>query len=156
MSFKKKYLMRDLFIFYFIGVTYVFIEVLFRGYSHWSMFILAGLCSLIIDKLNNIYSFEMDILLQCTISTIVCSILEGIFGLIFNIGLGLNIWNYSNMTTPVFFYDQISLVFSIAWFFLSFICILSCDAINYYIFDLYEQPYYKIFSKEFLRFPKKK
>ena len=75
--------------------------------------------------------------------------------MILNVILNMNIWNYSYLNTPVFFYEQVSLLFSIAWFFLSFVCIVICDAINYYIFDLYEQPYYKIFSKEIFRLPKK-
>lgn len=155
MTLFKKKMLHDIFIFYIIGVTYIFIEVLFRGYSHYSMFILAGICALFIDKLNNTYSFDMDLLLQCTMSTIYCSLLEGLFGIILNIGLNLNIWDYSNLNTPTFFHGQVSLVFSLAWFFLSFICIILCDAINYYIFDLYEQPYYKLFGKIIFRLPKK-
>ena len=150
----KKKLLRDAFIFYFIGVTYIFIEVLFREHSHWSMFLLAGICAMFIDKWNNVYSFNMDLLLQLILSTIVCSLLEGCFGVIFNILLGLNIWDYSNLSTT-FFFGQVSLVFSLAWFGLSFICILVCDAINYYIFDLYEQPYYKIFGKVIFKLPLK-
>lgn len=153
MKLNGKKLLRDAFIFYFIGVTYVFIEVLWRGCSHYSMFILAGICAMFMDKLNNKFSYNMDLLLQCILSTIVCVLLEGCFGVIFNIWLGLNVWDYSALTTPTFFWGQVSLVYSFAWFLLSIICIMVCDAINYYIFNLYGRPHYKLFGKTIIEFP---
>lgn len=150
-----KKLIRDIFLFFIIGIIYVFIEILFRGYSHWSMFILAGICGVFIDKLNNVFSYDFDIVLQCSICAFFCSILEGYFGVLFNIILDCNIWDYSNVPGPVFFCGQVSLLFSFIWFLLSFVCIIICDSINYYIFNLYEQPYYKLFGRILFKLPNK-
>lgn len=61
-----------------------------------SMFILACICGVFfIDTPNNIYSFELDYGLQILISiisTILCTIGEGITGLIVNTWLDLNVW----------------------------------------------------------------
>ena len=35
------------------GLTYVLIELLFRGRSHWSMFLVGGICFTLIGGLNN-------------------------------------------------------------------------------------------------------
>ena len=60
-------LLCHLFIFLFSGSVYYSIEVIFKKshMSHWSMFLLAGFAGLFfIDGLNDLFSFEMDYLLQ--------------------------------------------------------------------------------------------
>ena len=106
-----------------------------------------------IDQINNKFSFNVDLLLQTTIGTVICSVLEGLFGLVLNVWLNLNIWDYSNLSTPSFFYGQVNLLFCLAWFALSCVGIILCDAINYYVFDLYVRPYYKLFGKVVFRLP---
>lgn len=34
------------------GTVYYLMEIIWRGYSHWSMFALSGVCFIIIDLLN--------------------------------------------------------------------------------------------------------
>jgi len=65
---------------------------------------------------------------------------EGISGLILNVWLKLNIWDYSN-TPCKFFFDQCSIPFSFAWYFLSGICILIDDTIRWVLFGE-EKPHY--------------
>lgn len=41
------------------GLTYVLIELLFRGRSHWSMFLVGGICFVLIGGLNNWVPLEL-------------------------------------------------------------------------------------------------
>lgn len=64
------YLLCHLFIFIFSGTVYYGMEVLFKKShtSHWSMFLLAGFAGLFfIDGLNDMFSYDMDYLLQILI-----------------------------------------------------------------------------------------
>ena len=89
------------------------IECFYRGYSDISMFILAGLLGVFcIDTPNNIWSFNLDYRLQVLISTIFCTVGEGITGLIVNVWLGLNVWNYSNLW-GTFFFGQCNIFFCV-------------------------------------------
>ena len=72
------------------GSVYVFIEMLFRGYSHISMFILGGICGILIGGLNNWYNWDMPIVKQMIYSGIIITCLEYITGYIVNIKLNRN------------------------------------------------------------------
>lgn len=113
----KTELKRDLIIFFIFGIMYVTIEVLFRGYSHISMFILGGLCGLIIGHLDE-WMPKISIIKQCILGSIIITLLEFVFGYILNIKLGLNIWDYSNLKFNIM--GQVSLLFTGAWIILSF------------------------------------
>lgn len=72
-------------------------EVFFRGYSHWSMFLLAGIVFILIGLLNELWEWTDSILEQIITGTLIATIAEYITGYIVNIKLGWNIWDYSNM-----------------------------------------------------------
>ena len=89
-------------------------------------------------------------------STILCTLGEGVTGLIVNVYLGLNVWDYSNLPFT-FFCGQCNAFFVLGWaFIIGIVGIFFCDGYWYYICKYKEQPYYKIFGKEFLRLPKRK
>ena len=124
---KLKWLCKDFFIFLIFGISYYLLEILWRGHSHITMFFVGGLCGLLIGLINE-YTPKMPIILQMTIGTIIVTLFELITGYILNIKLGLNIWDYSNL---MFNYKgQISLIFSILWFLLSYIVIELDDYIR--------------------------
>ena len=120
------------------GATYNLIEVLFRGYTHWSMFILGGLCFILIGILNEL--FTLSITSQMIISSGIIIGLEFIFGYILNIILGLDIWDYSDL--PYNFMGQICLLFFNLWFLLSIVAILLDDGIRYILYDETKPKYY--------------
>lgn len=62
-------------------------------------------------------------------------------------------WDYSNV--PLNFDGVICLPFSIAWFFLSILAIFLADAINYYVLDEPQVPYYNLFGKTVIKFKEK-
>lgn len=134
--------MKNTMLFAIGGATYFMIEVLWRGYSHFSMFLLGGLCFLLIGLINVFLRWETPLWKQQLISTGIITSLEFIFGIIFNIVLKLDIWDYSNL--PFNLLGQISLQFSIAWFFLSAIAIVLDDYLRYWFWGE-QKPYYKLF-----------
>ena len=139
------------------GFIYCMIEILFRGWSHWSMFVLTGFLGVFcVDSINNTLSFDCDYIVQILISTILCTIGEGISGIILNIWLQLNVWDYSKMTFGTFFFGQCNVLFCFAWALIISVVIFYCDAYNYYILKIEPCPYYVIFGHKFLQFKERK
>ena len=95
------------------GFTYYVIELLWRGYSHPSMFIVGGICLLALGGINNELPWEMSLLLQAVIGAVVITVIELLCGLIVNVWLGLNVWDYSNL--PLNVLGQISALFCVLW-----------------------------------------
>ena len=139
------------------GFIYCMIEILFRGWSHWSMFVLTGFLGVFcVDSINNTLSFDCDYIVQIIISTILCTIGEGISGIILNVWLQLNVWDYSKMAFGTFFFGQCNVLFCFAWMLIISIIIFYCDAYNYYILKIEPCPYYVIFGHKFLQFKERK
>lgn len=140
-------------IFLFSGSLYYILEVIFKKThsSHWSMFVLAGISSvLFIDGLNNLFSYDMDFLLQIFLCSTAITICELFVGLIVN--TDYSIWNYTNM--PLNYKGQICLPFYFLWMFLSFIFIPFLDYIEWKIFKYKPDtpPYYKVFGRKIFSF----
>ena len=124
------------------GIIYILIELGFRGYTAFSMFLLGGLCFVLIGLINEVIPWSMGIIWQGIIGSGIVTSLELIFGLILNVYLKLDIWNYSNL--PFNFMGQICLYFSILWIFLSLIAIILDDYLRYWFFNE-EKPHYILF-----------
>ena len=75
------------------------------------------------------------------IATCGITVIELEAGLILNVGLGLHIWDYSNM--PGNFLGQICPQFTVLWFFLSAVGIVLDDVIRWKIFGE-EKPHYHL------------
>lgn len=133
---------------------YITIEVLFRGYSYPLMGVCAGLAVVIIDKINDHISWDIDISVQCLLGMLIVTIMELVIGLIsLDTGLLPIMWDYSNL--PLNFRGIICIPFMIVWFFLSFVAIIVADSINYYVFDEEPIPYYKLFGRTIIKFKEK-
>ncbi|WP_276929899.1 putative ABC transporter permease [Herbinix luporum] len=124
------------------GFAYGGIEILFRGYSHISMLAAGGICFILIGLINEIFSWDIAFLSQMVISSVIITVVEFIFGLVVNIWMGLNVWDYSNQ--PYNIMGQTCILFSIIWFFLSPLAILLDDYLRYYLLGE-EKPRYKLF-----------
>ena len=96
--------------------SYGLLEVIWRGNSHWSMMLAGGICftafSFISERLKSV-----PLLYKCILGSLTITLTELIFGLVFNVGLGLAVWDYSNI--PLNLFGQICLLFSVLWGFLS-------------------------------------
>ena len=121
------------------GFAYYSIEMLYRGYSHYSMFILGGLCFILIGLLNEIWDWDTCIEKQVSIGLLIVLILEFIAGCILNIWLGLRVWDYSNL--PLNILGQICMPFALLWVPIIIVAIILDDYIRYKVFKE-EKPRY--------------
>lgn len=126
---------------FFVGATiYVVIEKLYRGYSHWTMFLLGGICFIALGLINEVISWDMPLLLQMFIGGMIITVLEFITGCVVNLWLGWNVWDYSEL--PFNLWGQISLFSSIVWVGLSLVGIVLDDFIRWKFFGE-DKPHYR-------------
>ena len=123
------------------GIIYYIIELIGRGHSHWSMFILGGLCFIALDLINEVIPWSMPFILQMLIGSIIITVLELITGLIVNIALEWGVWDYSKM--PFNFLGQVCLTFSVIWFFIAPLGIILGDFLRWKWFGE-EKPRYTL------------
>ena len=121
------------------GIVYVIIELLYRGYSHWTMFLVSAISFILIGLINEFISWDMKLWKQMLIGSVIVTAMEFVSGYIINIKLGWHVWDYS--TTPFNFMGQVCIPFSIIWFFISLIAIVADDYLRYWLFDE-EKPHY--------------
>ena len=108
------------------GVLYVLIELAWRGWSHWTMFILGGLCFIYLGLINEIMSWDTPLWQQILIGTAGITALEFLIGCIVNLWLGWGIWDYSGMPGNIL--GQICPLFTFYWFVL---CLAFFSLIKY-------------------------
>lgn len=124
------------------GFLYGAIEILSRGFSHISMLIAGGLCFVLIGLLNEVYSFDMSIISQMVISSLIVTVVELCVGIVVNLWLKLNVWDYSML--PYNFLGQVCLLYTNIWFLLSLPAIVLDDMLRYLLMKE-EKPHYKFF-----------
>ena len=107
------------------GVLYVLIELAWRGWSHWTMFILGGICFIYLGLINEILSWNTPLWQQILIGT------AGITALEFLTGMPGNILG------------QICPQYMLLWFPVSLAGIILDDWIRYWFFGE-EKPHYKM------------
>ena len=127
------------FLFWFGGSFYITLEVLYRGYSHWSMSVLAGLVFIAIGLLNRVWSWEIDLILQILVGTVIATIGEFVTGCIVNLWLGWSIWDYSNLSYNLL--GQICPQFIALWIPIVVVAIILDDIIRWKFFNE-EKPHY--------------
>ena len=90
------------------------LEILWRGYTHWSM-ALAGGCAALL--LSVIARRRCAFLRKCLAGALAITAVEFSFGLLFNVLGGLQVWDYS--AQPFNIMGQICLPFCLLWLLLS-------------------------------------
>lgn len=141
--------MKHLFLFWFGGTFYITLETLWRGYSHWTMGILAGIIFIIIGSLNKIWGWETSLIKQALAGSIIATIAEFITGCIVNLWLGWNIWDYSDMPGNIL--GQVCPQFFLLWIAISLLAIVLDDVIRWRFYDE-EKPKYYIGGKKIFEF----
>lgn len=114
-------------LFTIFGLSYLLIEILWRGYTHWTMFFVGGICGFLIGLINE-KNKKMPLIKQCFISTVIVTVIEFISGCIINLWLGWGVWNYSML--PFNILGQVCLLYSLLWFVLAIIVIKFDDWIR--------------------------
>ena len=139
----KKLLSKYSLLFYLGGSIYYFMEVAWRGgYSYLASFLMGGTVFVFLGLLNEIFKWETPLIVQMFIGTIGITLIEFITGVVVNIWLGLNQWDYSNC--PLNILGQICVLYMGLWFLLSLVGIVLDDYLRYWFFDE-EKPKYKLF-----------
>lgn len=134
-------IIKYLFLFIVGGFSYFYMEILFRGFSHFSMIICGGFAFILCGLIDQVIKYNLSLISQMLISTCIITVLELITGYIVNIRLHLNVWDYSRL--PYNFHGQICAAYSFLWLLLSLACIVADDLIRWKLFDE-EKPKYRL------------
>ena len=108
----------EILVFVLGGADYAMIEILFRGHTHWSMILTGGACVLTMYMISG-WLIEAPLIVGALAGAFIITIYELFVGLIVNIRLGWEVWDYSGMPGNVF--GQICPTFSAIWFLLCLI-----------------------------------
>jgi len=95
------------------GILYFLIEILWRGYSHFSMFLCGGLCFAGI-YLINCTCRRAPCLLRWIYGALLITVIEFLCGVTVNLVLGWNVWDYADL--PLNLFGQVCLPFTLIWF----------------------------------------
>lgn len=139
--FCMKRLSESLFLLGMGGCIYYGVELLFRGFSHWSMFLLGGLCFVFFYLQGSVVHWQDSLLIQTVRCMIFVVSSEFITGIIVNKWLLMDVWDYSDM--PFQLFGQICLPFSVIFAGLCVMGILLSSYTCYWIFRE-EKPHFYI------------
>lgn len=106
-------LLKFLFLLVLGGSVYYGIEILYRGYSHWTMFLVGGICFIGMGLINEIFPWDMPVWKQVLIGDVFVLLMEFLSGCVVNLWLGWDVWDYSNM--PFNLLGQVCLTFAFLW-----------------------------------------
>ncbi len=123
------------------GSIYYMVEVMFRGFSHWTMFVLGGICMMFFafqGKMSRWREALWKQVLRCAIFVTAC---EFITGLIVNKYFRWNVWDYSDL--PFHIFGQICLPFFLLF---SILCIGGIFLSSYLLHCIFgeEKPSYRV------------
>lgn len=120
------------------GIIYFYFEILVRGYSHVSMFLLGGLCFYLVGRVGNYVlikdmGFVAKLLIIMIISGCIITSLEFLTGLIVNVYMKLEVWDYSNMKMN--FMGQICLLYTELWALLGLPCVYFYGMLDKFVLE---------------------
>lgn len=123
------------------GVLYILMELTWRGWSHWTMFLLGGLCFIGLGLINELLPWDMPLWQQMLIGACLITALEFLTGCVVNLWLGWGVWDYSNMPGNIL--GQICPQFFLLWLPVSLTGIILDDILRHRWWGE-EQPHYNI------------
>lgn len=115
------------------GSLYYLLEVLLRGWSHWTMAVCGGLCLLFIYYMNSRLT-QISLLLRAALGALIITAVELAAGYLLNIRLGLAIWDYSIYSAHL--WGQICVFASVRWFLLCIPVCAGCGLMEKYVFGV--------------------
>ena len=99
------------------AIGYSILEIIWRGYTHWTMTITGGACFCFIYKINKKFR-NLSIWGKCFLGCSAINLTELFVGCIVNKLCKMKVWDYSKM--PCNLFGQICLLYSFLWFLLCF------------------------------------
>ncbi|MGN1411293.1 MAG: hypothetical protein ACI4WH_02125 [Oscillospiraceae bacterium] len=97
------------------GLIYALIEIAARGYTHWSMVLTGGLCLVLMYEVHLRTKFNWWI--KYLIGAIIITFFEFIVGVVVNLIMHWNVWDYSYL--PFNLFGQICLPYFFIWYLVS-------------------------------------
>lgn len=123
------------------GLLYIALELAWRGHSHWTMFVLGGLCFICLGLINEVMPWDMPLWQQVAIGVCLVTSLEFTVGCIVNLWLGWGVWDYSNKPGNIM--GQICPQYFVLWMPVSLAGIVLDDWLRYRWWDE-ERPHYNV------------
>lgn len=111
-SFAAEFL-RTFIIFLTGGFIYGTLEIIYRGHTHPSMFVLGGICLVWIGGLDSFFRRTPPLPVQMLLGALFITTAEFVCGMILNVWLGLRVWDYSDI--PYNIMGQVSIPFCALW-----------------------------------------
>lgn len=108
----------EIIVFILGGYAYAMLEILFRGHTHWTMVLTGGACILTIFMLTD-WILDVPLIIGAMACSIIITFYEFCVGIIVNLKLGWQVWDYSSMPGNVL--GQICPTFTTIWFLLCLI-----------------------------------
>lgn len=134
-------LLENLFLFLFGGTVYCMMELSWRHWTHWSMFLAGGLIFCIIGMENQKIRWEWSLLSQALVAGLTITGIEFLFGCIFNLELHMRVWDYSRQ--PYNLLGQICLIWSLLWCAVGLVAVVLDDFLRWRLFGE-EKPHYRL------------
>ncbi|MBU3875697.1 putative ABC transporter permease [Faecalicatena sp. AGMB00832] len=128
------------------GAIYALCELAFRGYTFKAMAFVGGICFILCGLVNEFMDWKTPLQIQMLICAIIITAIEFVAGLILNVWLNLDMWDYSNMKFNVM--GQICPQFFTAWFALALPAITLDDFIRWKFFSEEKPRYQFTFPKD--------
>ncbi len=108
--------MKKYFMSFAVGaIGYGLAEVIFRGYTHWSMALAGGTVLVLFTLINQ--SRNIPLIIRCLLGMVIITSIEFGIGMLVNVAAGWNVWDYSDKPFNVM--GQICPQFSAVWFLVS-------------------------------------
>lgn len=121
------------------GILYGILEVTWRGYTHWTMLVLAAVLCIPLDITNEHIPWDMPLLLQALLGGLTITVAELLAGLVLNIWLGLGVWDYSDQWGNL--WGQVCPQYTALWCLLAGPVIVMFDWLDYWLCRG-DRPYY--------------
>lgn len=97
-------------------IGYSLLEILWRGYTHWTMSLTGGLCFLLMYSLNQRMAGS-SLMKRCLAAALLITAVEFAVGCLVNLGLNWQVWDYGDW--PLNLFGQVCLFYSALWFLLA-------------------------------------
>ena len=124
------------------GVLYGGLELLWRGYTHWTMLLLAALLCVPLDIANEYIPWDIPLWAQAVIGGLTVTAAELAAGVVLNLWLRLEVWDYSGMWGSL--WGQVCPLYTVLWCILAGPVIVAYDWLDCWLCGG-ERPHYHLF-----------